>query len=118
MARVLPGFIICKGNDMNDNENTTNAQKNDLPATEAREDSAGSANKIMLVFGGAMAVCCLLPLLLASGFSLAWLSGSPFVAAVAVAAIAVIGWRVSRKPSSCGKHNQTADTPPAVNPER
>jgi hypothetical protein len=102
---------------MNDKENMINAQKTDLPATEAREDNAGPNNKMMLIFGGAMAVCCLLPLLLASGFSLAWFSGSPIVAAIVAAAIAVIGWRLSRRPSSCGNRSRAADKSSAANPE-
>ena len=117
-ARVLSDLNVFKGNEMNDKENMTNAQKTDLPATEANENSAEPSNKMMLMFGGAMAVCCLLPLLLASGFSLAWFSGSPIVAAVVAAAIAVIGWRLSRKPSSCGNRNQAADKSSAANPER
>jgi hypothetical protein len=112
---ALPSLNDRKGNDMNDKENMTDAQKTDLPATEAREDNAGANNKMMLIFGGAMAVCCLLPLLLASGFSLAWLSGSPIVAAVLAAAIALLGWRLTRKPSSCGNRNQAADKSSAPN---
>jgi hypothetical protein len=104
---------------MNDKENMTNAQQTDVPATEARDDNAMPSNKMMLVFGGAMAVCCLLPLLLASGFSLAWLSGSPVVAAIAATAIALLGWRLTRKSSSCGSGNckQATDKSPAPKSE-
>lgn len=103
---------------MNDKENMTNAQKTDSPAPEAPENGTTLSNKMVLAFGGAMAVCCLLPLLLASGFSLAWFSGSPIVTALIAGAIALVGWRLYRKPSSCCDQNRAAAKSPAPKSER
>ena len=73
----------------------------ELPASQPQEKPAMADGKMMLLFGGMMAVCCALPLLLASGLSLAWFTESPAVAMGAIAIAGLLAWRLSRKGSAC-----------------
>ena len=77
--------------------------------TQPQEKSGMADSKTMLLFGGMMAVCCALPLLLASGLSLAWLTESPAVAVGVAAIAAVFVWRLSRKGAACSHAKQGAD---------
>lgn len=85
------------------------AQEQNIPITQPQEKSAMADSKMMLLFGGVMAVCCALPLLLASGLSLAWFTESPAVAVGAAAIAAVIVWRIGRKGSACSHAKRAAD---------
>jgi hypothetical protein len=89
--------------------NTASTQEKNLPTTQPQEKSAMADSKMMLLFGGMMAVCCALPLLLASGLSLAWFTESPAVAVGVAAIAAVFAWRLSRNGSTCSQAKQGAD---------
>jgi len=96
---------------MQHSDNATNQQAVQEPSSQPvqRPDVSPELHgKTMLLFGGVMAACCLLPLLLASGLSLAWLTDSPAVGAGILAVLGLIVWRISRKKASCCNDKQAS----------
>lgn len=94
----------------NTTDDQTTKQKNQqlVQQPAAGPDAQG---KTMLLFGGLIAACCLLPLVLASGLSLAWLTDSPAVGAGILAVLGLVVWRMSRKKASCCNDKQPSTKP-------
>lgn len=86
---------------MRNPDDLTNKFATEQKETQLQEKRGMADGKTMLLFGGMMAVCCAVPLLLASGLSLAWFTESPAVAVGVAAIAAVFAWRLSRKGSAC-----------------
>lgn len=96
---------------MQHHDNTNDEQTNQETNAHSVQPPAAAPElqtRTMLLFGGIMAACCLLPLLLASGLSLAWLTDSPALGAGILAVLGLIVWRISRKKASCCNDKQTS----------